>query len=166
MHPFCFSNLQLQRCQLKCDMIPSHRCCCCSGWFFLFFCSQHAKINHPWDLFLNKWKQAPTDQRKHVQYLPIGTLGYMCMLVHVHLCAIHTCVCKGAVFVCGRQKCPRVLQPPPQTRLLLTSVSQLADWRENIPAPSLPHPPFLSIPPFLHQTIPSSQSASRLGSAA
>lgn len=77
--------------------------------------------------------------------------------VHVHGCNV--CLWRGKVS-------PGALAPP-QTRLLLTSVSQLADWRENIPAPSLPHPPSLpSMHPFLHKTTPTNKPSSQLGSAA
>lgn len=54
---------------------------------------------------------------------------------------------------------------PPQTQLL-TSVRQLVDWRENIPAPSLPHPPFPYIHSILHHTIPTTRPASQLSNVA
>lgn len=52
----------------------------------------------------------------------------------------------SVVFVCGGEKVSMGALAPPETRLFLTSVSQLADWRENIPAPF----PLLS----LHTPLP------------
>ena len=89
----------------------------------------------------------------------IGTRACMCAGVCTVLDCIraHGCVClwRGSV--------SQGALAPPQTRLLLTSVSQLADWRENIPAPSFPHPPFPPcIPSSTKQPQPASQAASEV----
>lgn len=61
---------------------------------------------------------------------------YLCMQVCTTFPCVHlVCLWRGKVSMGALA--------PPQTWLLLTSVSQLADWRENIPAPSIPQPPFL-----------------------
>lgn len=113
--------------------------------------------------------------KAHLQF-PWLTLRHICLLrrcvwkkqtvrpqvpvhanVHVHNLPQHESSLWGVMFVCRGEKCQMGALDPPQIRLLLTYVSQLADWRKNIPAPSLP---FLhSSPlPFLHQTTPTSQA--------
>lgn len=80
---------------------------------------------------------------------------------HKYLC---TQVC--TVFPCVRLVClwrgkvSMGALAPPQTWLLMTSVSQLADWRENIPAPLYPTPSLPSVYPFLHQRTLTNQPSS------
>lgn len=142
---WCFVGLRYSYLTAHCHIYPLR---------FILTVKKHAPIfplpNTETYLFTEEVWVTETDGKA------TGTCACMCACgctvltcVRVHRC--YVCLWKGNVS-------PSALALP-QTRLLLTSVSQLADWRENIPAPSLSPslPLHTSLPPPNNSNQPASQ---------